>query len=359
MGEGRGSETASLLPEDDGRVEVAGEPASAPNIPAANFAITDDVGLGKGGEVQKFNDNLAAIRALKQIEADGRRATPEEQALLARYVGWGGLANAFPDPSTGEFKGKWSERGPELRELLTDAEYKAARRSTRNAHYTSQTVVSAMWNAVKRLGFKGGLVLESSMGTGNFLGLAPKDSGAKFVGVEYDSLTSRIASALYPQATVLHSGFQKVPTPDNTFALNIGNPPFGNESLRFQFKPELNGVSIHNQFFRAGMDSLRPGGIQAMVVSRFLMDAQDKSTRLALAKQARLVGLIRLPDTAFKENARTEVVTDIVILQKLTPAEQDEMAAAFAAYNSKPEKDRKAETERQFLANKVPDWVNT
>lgn len=359
VGEGRGSEAAEAVPQDDARVEVNGEPTSAPNIPAANFQITEETQLGKGGEVQKFNDNLAAIRALKQIEADHRRATPEEQAILARYVGWGGLANAFPDPTTGNFKDRWKDRGEQLRSLLTDDEYKAARRSTRNAHYTSETIVTAMWKAVEKMGFKGGLVLESSMGTGNFVGLAPQNTGAKFVGIEYDSLTARMAQALYPQATVLHSGFQRVPLTDNSFALNIGNPPFGSESLRFQYKPELQGVSIHNQFFRAGMDALRPGGIQSMVVSRFLMDAQDKSTRLALAKQARLVGLIRLPDTAFRENARTEVVTDIVILQKLSPEEQADMAEAVEAYQRGREKDAGKERERQALAARVPAWVET
>ena len=348
--------TGEPVPQADGRVAVPGGEASAPNIPAADFQITDEVGLGKGGEVQKFSDNLAAIRALKAIEAANRRATPEEQAMLARYVGWGGLANAFPDPGTGQFKDKWRARGEELRELLTKEEYTAARRSTRNAHYTSQTVVSAMWDMVRRLGYRGGLVLESSMGSGNFLGLAPKDMPNRFVGVEYDSLTARIGQALYPQATVLHSGFQKVPVADNAFMLNIGNPPFGSESLRFQFKPELQGVSIHNQFFRAGMDALRPGGIQAMVVSRFLMDAQDKSSRLALAAQARLVAAIRLPDTAFKENARTEVVTDILIFQKMDAGEQAAMQAAITEYNKLKANKKDADAAAAAL---VPSWVET
>ncbi|WP_146033753.1 PLxRFG domain-containing protein [Alicycliphilus denitrificans] len=350
------SRAGARVPEDDGRVAVPGGEASAPNIPAADFQITDDVELGKGGEVQKFNDNLAAIRALKHIEAEGRRASPDEQALLARYVGWGGLASAFPDPISGNFKDKWKERGEALRDLLTKEEYAAARRSTRNAHYTSQTVVSAMWDMVRRLGYRGGLVLESSMGTGNFLGLAPKDMANRFVGVEYDSLTARIGQALYPQATVLHSGFQKVPVADNAFMLNIGNPPFGSESLRFQFKPELQGVSIHNQFFRAGMDALRPGGLQAMVVSRFLMDAQDKSTRLALAQQAKLVAAFRLPDTAFKENARTDVVTDILIFQKLDAGAQAAMEAAVAEYRKVAAKKKDADTAAAAL---VPAWVET
>ncbi|HEY6612774.1 MAG TPA: PLxRFG domain-containing protein [Pseudomonas sp.] len=341
------------------RPEVAGEPTSAPNIPAADFQITDELGLGQGGEVAKFNDNLAAIRTLKTIEDESRRATPDEQALLARYVGWGGLASAFPDPLSGAFKPAWEKRGKELRELLTPDEYAAARRSTRNAHYTSKPVVEAMWKAVERLGFRGGLALESSMGVGNFLGLKPTNLPANFIGVEYDGLTARLAKALYPQATVLHSGFQDVPLPDNAFALSIGNPPFGSEALRFQYKPELAGVSIHNQFFRASMDALRPGGLQAMVVSRYLMDAQDKSTRLALAGQARLVAAIRLPDTAFKENARTDVVTDIIILQKLTEAEQSMMEDAINASRQAPAKNTEDERARREKAAKVPAWVET
>lgn len=278
--------------------------------------------------------------------------------MLARYVGWGGLANAFPDPVSGAFKERWQARGEELRALLTPAEYAAARRSTRNAHYTSPEVVSAMWDAARRLGFRGGLVLESSAGTGNFLGLRPGDLPARVIGIEYDSLTARIAAALYPQAAVLHSGFQHVPLADNAFALNIGNPPFGNESLRFRHKPELHGVSIHNQFFRAGLDAVRPGGLQIMVVSRFLMDAQDPSNRLALARKARLIAAIRLPDTAFKQNARTEVVTDIVILQRLDAAEQAAMEAAVDARRAQPKKGQ-VELERQRLAAQVPSWVDT
>jgi N12 class adenine-specific DNA methylase len=327
-------------------------PEAAPSIPAQNFRITPDLRLGAGGEVEKFNDNIAAIRALKAIESERRRASPEEQRILARYVGWGGLANAFPDPKSGEHKKGWTDRGAALKELLTPSEYAAARRSTRNAHYTSETVVSAMWQAAQRLGFRGGLALESSMGTGNFLGLMPDGIPAKFIGVEYDSLTSRIAGALYPQAAVINSGFQYVPLAENAFALNIGNPPFGSESLRFQFKPELNGVSIHNQFFLAGIDAVRPGGLQIMVVSRYLMDAQDATARKALATKAKLVAAIRLPDSAFKENARTEVVTDIVILQRHDPDTEKATKDAFVALGSKegPSADQRA---------LIPEWVET
>ena len=345
----------------DTRPLVEGEPTSAANIPAANFRITDETRLGQGGEQVKFNDNIAAIRTLQAIEQENRRATPQEQNTLARYVGWGGLANAFPDPLSGEYKAGWEARGQELRGLLTDAEFSAARASTRNAHYTPRPVVEGMWRAAARLGFKGGLALETSMGTGNFLGLKPEGVPASFIGVEYDSLTARMAAALYPQATVLHAGFQDVPLSDNAFALSIGNPPYGQDSLRFQFKPELNRTSIHNQFFRASMDALRPGGLQVMVVSRYLMDAKDKSTRLALAQKARLVGAIRLPDVTFKENARTSVVTDIVILQKLDEAAQFVMEDAAAALRDLNNKSNKlTATEKQDLelrAARMPSWV--
>ena len=334
-------------------------PVSAGNIQASNFRITENVRLGQGGEAEKFRDNLAAIKTLKAIESEGRRATSDEQRTLARYVGWGGLANAFPNPETKEWKDDWKARGAELKDLLTQKEYDLARRSTLDSHYTSQTIVTAMWDAARRLGFNGGLAAETSMGIGNFIGLMPESvaGNTRFIGVEYDSLTARMAGLLYPQSTVLNSGLQHVPLPDNAFDLNIGNPPFGDQSLRFQFKPEFNRVSIHNQFFLAGVDSLKPGGLQLNVVSRYLLDAMDKTTRTMLAKKVKLIAAIRLPDTAFKENARTSVVTDIVILQRLTPAEETTMQAAFEAANSKPDKDFKAEAERRALAAKVPSWV--
>jgi N12 class adenine-specific DNA methylase len=352
------------VPGQDARAESdvsAIAPAAAPSVPAFNFHITDDVRLGQGGEVQKFNDNLSAIRTMRAVEAENRHATPQEQAIMARYVGWGGLANAFPSPETGQFKDAWRQRGADLAELLSPKEYALARRSTLDSHYTSQTVVQSMWAAARRLGYQGGMALESSMGAGNFIGLMPEDVGArtKFIGVEYDNLTARIAALLYPNETVLNSGFQSVPLADGAFDLAIGNPPFGDQSLRFQFKPEINGHSIHNQFFLASLDALKPGGLQVQVVSRYLLDKLDKSSRVQLAKKARLLGAIRLPDTAFKENARTSVVTDMVFLQRLTPAEEATMEAAFAAAAQKPETSRQAEDERQALAAQVPEWVQT
>lgn len=341
--------------------ELSTPAPAAPNVPAQNFRITDALHLGQGSELVKFNDNLTAINTLKAIEAENRRATPQEQALLARYVGWGGLANAFPSPETGQYKEAWAKRGPALAEMLTPKEFALARRSTLDSHYTSQTIVDAMWSAARRLGYQGGLALESSMGAGNFIGLMPQQLAehTKFIGVEYDNLTARIASLLYPQETVLNAGFQNVPLPDGSFDLAIGNPPFGDQSLRFQFKPELNGHSIHNQFFLAAIDAVRPGGLQVQVVSRYLMDKQDNSSRVALAQRAKLLGAIRLPDTAFKENARTSVVTDIVFLQRLTPAEEARMAAAFDAAAARPKASAEAELERRALAANVPEWINT
>jgi N12 class adenine-specific DNA methylase len=323
-------------------------PAEAPNLPAVNYRITDETELGQGSEGVKFRDNIAAIETLKTIERENRRATPAEQRTLARYVGWGGLANAFRD-TDGNLKADWKERGEQLEQLLTKDELTAARRSTRNAHYTSRTVVDAMWEAARHLGFKGGLALELSSGTGNFLGLVPEEiaGNTRFVAVEFDSITARIAKVLYPQDTVLHSGLHKLPLPEGEAVLNIGNPPFGSESLRFQYKPELNGLSIHNQFFLAGLDALQPGGLQILVVSRYLMDAQDTRAREMLAKKAKLLGAIRLPETAFKENARTEVVTDILFLQRHTAAEEEYAAEQFE--NAKDER----------KVSNVPDWVKT
>lgn len=363
LGSPRAGRKGKPVSGNDGGPRVSAAPVAtpaAPNIPATNFRITDGLRLGQGGEVEKFNDNLAAIRTLKAIEGESRRATSAEQSTLARYVGWGGLANAFPSPESGNFKDAWAKRGPELAELLSPKEYALARRSTLDSHYTSQTVVTGMWDLARHLGYKGGLALESSMGAGNFIGLMPNElaNNTKFVGVEYDSLTARIAALLYPRETVLNSGFQSVPLTDGSFDLSIGNPPFGEQSLRFQFKPELNGHSIHNQFFLASLDAVKPGGLQVQVVSRYLLDKVDKSSRIMLAKKARLLGAIRLPDTAFKENARTSVVTDIVVLQRLTATEEAEMADAFDAASAKPGRGND-EIERQRLAALVPDWINT
>jgi N12 class adenine-specific DNA methylase len=312
--------------QDEAAEEI--KQASPVNVPGIDFTITDEVGLGKGSESVKFADNLAAIRTLKLIEQENRRATPEEQRTLARYVGWGGLKNAFrvagAKDTEGVAKG-WEARVAEVEALLTPAELRAARNSTTAAHYTSQSVVQAVWKAVERLGFRGGAVLEPSVGTGNFLGLMPAAlrGNSKTLAVEYDSLTARIAQQLYPNQSILHSGFQDVPLPDNKFALAIGNPPFGREGLYFRHNPAINGKSIHNQFFLQSVQSLDADGLMGMVVSHYLMDAMDYSNRLDMAVQAEFLGAVRLPDTAFKENARTEVVTDIVLFRKRSKTDRE------------------------------------
>lgn len=310
------------------------EHASAPNVPGIDFTITDEVSLGQGGEATKYADNVAAIRTLKQIEAENRRASPAEQRTLARYVGWGGLKNAFrvAGAKSGEGIAKgWEDRVAEIEDLLTPAELKAARNSTTAAYYTSQTIVDAMWRAAQRLGFMGGAVLEPSVGTGNFIGLMPDAlrGPSQVFAVEYDSLTARIAQTLYPNATIVHSGLQDIPLPQNQFALAIGNPPFGRESLFFPYNTAIKGKSIHNQFFIASLDSVAPGGLMAMVVSHNLMDALDNSSRLMMAERAQFIGGIRLPDTAFKENARTEVVTDMLFFRKRSDADVEAAQAAI------------------------------
>lgn len=293
----------------------------APTVPATDFVITDDVNLGEGGLITKFNDNLAAIRLLKKLETEERRATAAEQAILARYVGWGGLKTAFKRPDGTYAKG-WETRAKDLESILTPDELESANRSVLDAHYTSKDVVGAMWSAAKHLGFSGGIVLEPSVGIGNFLGLAPADlrENARFIGVELDSLTGRMVKALYPQA-IIHAGigFENALIGNGLAQLAIGNPPFGKTQLYFDKssgKQHLNGQTIHNQFFMGSCDALAPGGLQIMVVSRYLMDKEDTEARAYLAKHMRLLGAVRLPDTAFQENANTEVVTDILFLQK-------------------------------------------
>lgn len=349
------------------------EAASPINTPALDFVIDDSLELGKGSETVKFRDNLEAIRTLKKIEAENRRASPDEQRILARYVGWGGLKNAFRVAGSKDGEGVakgWEARVAEVEELLTPAELRAARNSTTAAHYTSETVVKGVWKAVQRLGFRGGSVLEPSMGSGNFLGLMPQAvrGTSRVVGVEYDSLTARMAQHLYPNATVLHSGYQELPMPTNQFALAIGNPPFGKESLYFRSNPAVTGMSIHNQFFVASLDALAPDGIMGMVVSRYLMDSQNNAARLAMAERAEFLGAIRLPDTAFQENARTEVVTDILFFRKRSAGEVELAKVAIDVIKqggiAKTDVEKAAAQEAQRIAawttsEKVANFANS
>ena len=276
---------------------------------AQNFRITDEH-LGEGGPKAKFQANINAIRLLKNLEAAGQQASPEQQEVLSRYVGWGGLADAF-DPE----KPAWASEYAQLKELLTPEEYAAARSSTLNAHYTSPTVIQAIYEAVGRMGFETGNILEPSMGVGNFFGMLPEEMrNSRLYGVELDPVSGRIAKQLYPKADITVGGFETTDRRD-FFDLAIGNVPFGQYQVNDKAYNKLN-FSIHNYFFAKALDQVRPGGVVAFVTSRYTMDAKDSTVRRYLAQRAELLGAIRLPNDAFKKNAGAEVVSDIIFLQK-------------------------------------------
>ena len=276
---------------------------------AENFRITDNH-LGEGGPKAKFQDNVAAIKLLKHLEETSEQAIPEQQEVLSRYVGWGGLADAF-DPE----KPAWAAEYTQLKELLTPEEYTAARGSTLNAHYTSPTVIKAIYEAVGRMGFETGNILEPSCGVGNFFGMLPEEMrNSRLYGVELDSISGRIAKQLYPKADITVAGFETTDRRD-FYDLAIGNVPFGQYQVRDKAYDKLN-FSIHNYFFAKALDQVRPGGVVAFVTSRYTMDAKDSTVRRYLAQRAELLGAIRLPNDAFKKNAGTEVVSDIIFLQK-------------------------------------------
>ena len=276
---------------------------------AGNFHITDD-DLGVGGPKQKFARNIEAIRTLFKLEEEHRGATAEEQQVLSQYVGWGGLADAF-DPN----KENWSAEYTQLKELLSEDEYAAARASTLNAHYTSPTVIRGIYDAVERMGFRSGNILEPSMGVGNFFGMLPDTmQDSRLYGVELDSITGRIAKKLYPQADITVAGFETTDRRD-FYDLAVGNVPFGQYKVNDKAYNKL-GFSIHNYFFAKAIDQVRPGGVVAFVTSRYTMDSKDSTARKHMAERADLLGAIRLPNNAFKANAGTEVVSDIIFLQK-------------------------------------------
>ena len=277
--------------------------------PAGNFRITDDH-LGEGGAKQKYARNIEAIRTLFKLEQEQRGATAEEQQVLSQYVGWGGLADAF-DPG----KDSWAKEYAELKGLLSEDEYAAARSSTLNAHYTSPTVIRSIYDAVERMGFHSGNILEPSMGVGNFFGMLPDSmADSRLYGVELDSITGRIAKKLYPQADITVAGFETTDRRD-FYDLAVGNVPFGQYKVNDKAYNKL-GFSIHNYFFAKTIDQVRPGGIVAFVTSRYTMDSKDSTARKHMAERADLLGAIRLPNNAFKANAGTEVVSDIIFLQK-------------------------------------------
>ena len=315
-----------VLDEHPVSIQVNGEWQTFPNVKAAeeasyeeykanlrrtaeNFRITDDH-LGEGGPKAKFQANVEAIKLLKYLEETTGQATPEQQKILSRYVGWGGLADAF-DPD----KESWSKEYAQLKELLTPEEYAAARGSTLNAHYTSPTVIKAIYEAVGRMGFETGNILEPSCGVGNFFGMLPEEMrNSRLYGVELDSISGRIAQQLYPKADITVAGFETTDRRD-FYDLAIGNVPFGQYQVRDKAYDKLN-FSIHNYFFAKALDQVRPGGVVAFVTSRYTMDAKDSTVRRYLAQRAELLGAIRLPNNAFKANAGTEVVSDIIFLQK-------------------------------------------
>ena len=285
------------------------EPPVPQKPPAENFRIMDD-DLGKGGAKAKFRANMAAINLLKELEFEGLQASPEQQEILSRYVGWGGLADAFD-----ENKPNWADEFAELYATLSPEEYAAARASTLNAHYTSPTVIRAIYDAVENMGFQTGNILEPSMGVGNFFGMLPESmESSRLYGVELDSITGRIAKQLYPKADITVAGFETTDRRD-FFDLAIGNVPFGQYQVNDRAYNKL-GFSIHDYFFAKTLDQVRPGGVIAFVTSRYTMDKQSPEVRKYIAQRAELLGAIRLPNNAFKANAGTEVVSDIIFLQK-------------------------------------------
>ena len=296
-------------PEQMPQADAQTAPSQADTPPAQNFRITDDL-LGVGGAKAKFRRNMDAINLLKELEFDNRQATPEEQDVLSKYVGWGGLADAFD-----ESKDNWKDEFAELYATLTPEEYAAARASTLNAHYTSPTVIKAIYETVGNMGFRTGNILEPSMGVGNFFGCLPETmQGSKLYGVELDSITGRIAKQLYPNANITVAGFETTDRRD-FYDLAIGNVPFGQYQVNDRAYNKL-GFSIHNYFFAKALDQVRPGGIVAFVTSRYTMDSKDDRARRYIAERAELLGAIRLPNNAFKANAGTDVVSDILFLQK-------------------------------------------
>ena len=281
----------------------------SPDITANNYRITDNH-LGEGGQKTKFENNMRAIRTLKTLEKENRPASPEDQEVLSQYVGWGGIPQAFDEKNTA-----WADEYRELKYTLTPEEYEMARASTLNAHYTSPTVIRAIYAAVEQMGFQSGNILEPSCGVGNFFGLLPESmESSHLYGVELDSITGRIAQYLYPRANIEVTGFEKTDRKD-FFDLAIGNVPFGAYKVADRQFDRYNFL-IHDYFFAKALDQVRPGGIVAFITSKGTMDKQSPEVRKYIAQRAELLGAIRLPNTAFKANAGTEVTSDIIFLQK-------------------------------------------
>jgi len=317
-GEGDSAADVRAASERGGRAEPGGE--SRVSAGAGNYRITDDDALEEGGPVAKYDRNIAAIKLLKKIESENRQATPEEQAVLVKYVGWGGMPQAF---DTGYYAtDAWRRRANQLQELLTDEEYEAARRSTPNAHFSSPEVITSIYRALARMGYDGrGWMLEPSMGTGNFFGLLPEGWEPNLTGVELDSITGRIASQLYQNADVRIKGYQETNLPDGFYDLAVGNVPFGNYKVHDPRYNKLN-FPIHDYFFAKTLDKVRPGGLVVFITSSSTMDKKNPRIRRYIADRAELVAAVRLPGSAFKGIANTEVTTDVLFLRKYGPNEK-------------------------------------
>ena len=311
-------ETGNALPEPDIRIPTKQAEPKIDKSGAVNFHITEDSPGMDGAKVgagfspkEKFRKNIEAIRTLEKIEGENRIATPEEQKILAQYVGWGGLADAFD-----QSKSAWAGEYQELKSLLSDAEYASARESTLNAHYTSPVIIRSIYEALEHMGFEKGNVLEPAMGIGNFFGMLPENmQESRLYGVELDGITGRIAKQLYPKANIKISGFEKTDYPNDFFDVAVGNVPFGQYKVADR-QYDKNNFLIHDYFFAKTLDKVRPGGVVAFVTSKGTMDKKSPEVRKYLAQRAELLGAVRLPNTAFKENAGTEVTSDILFLKK-------------------------------------------
>ena len=309
-------ETENALPEPDAKSPAKRAEPKIDKLGAVNFRITGDsagmdaVNTGFSPK-EKFRKNMEAIRTLEKIEGENRIATPEEQKILSQYVGWGGLADAFD-----ESKSAWAGEYQELKSLLSDSEYASARESTLNAHYTSPAIIRSIYEALENMGFEKGNILEPAMGIGNFYGCLPeKMQDSRLYRVELDGITGRIAKQLYPKANIKISGFEKTDYPNDFFDVAVGNVPFGQYKVADK-QYDKNNFLIHDYFFAKALDKVRPGGVVAFVTSKGTMDKKSPEVRKYLAQRAELLGAVRLPNTAFKENAGTEVTSDILFLKK-------------------------------------------
>lgn len=295
---------------DDIKPDTLGQ--TVQKFPEENFHIEDEA-LGTGSAKEKFARNVQAIKTIQSLEEEKRAATPEEQKILSGYVGWGGLADAFDENKAG-----WSAEYQELKNLLTPEKYASARESTLNAHYTSPAIIDGIYDTLSRMGFEKGNVLEPAMGVGNFFGRLPEDMAkSRLYGVELDSLTGRIAKQLYPKADIQIKGFEETKFPGDFFDVAVGNVPFGQYKVADRDYDKHNFL-IHDYFFAKTLDKVRPGGVVAFVTSKGTMDKLNENVRKYLAERAELLGAVRLPNTAFKANAGTEVTSDIIFYRSVT-----------------------------------------